>query len=152
MKIITKKEFLEFPEGTVFSKYTPCNFGDLRIKGESIGSIDFYYQPINSAIKCNDTGEFVDNCTKAEKESIEMDFNCQTRDGLFGDNQLFAVWEEKDLKLFIKKLERCLYPIKKCTVIPTWADIVFCRNCGELSILGSNHICSPAHHISDSYA
>jgi hypothetical protein len=106
MRIVNKQEFLKLPENTIFSKYSPCQFGDLRIKGESVGTIDFYYQPISNSIKCNDTGEFVDACTKAEKESVEMDFDCLTRDGVFDDEQLFSVWEEKDITAFISRLER----------------------------------------------
>jgi hypothetical protein len=123
MRIVNKQEFLKLPENTIFSKYSPCQFGDLCIKAESVGTIDFYYQPISNSIKCNDTGEFVDACTKAEKESIEMDFDCLTRDGMFGDEQLFSVWEEKDIAAFISRLERRPNPV--------WRAIVMCPNCWD---------------------
>ena len=32
MKILTRKQFMDMPIGTVFSYYEPCNFRDLMIK------------------------------------------------------------------------------------------------------------------------
>jgi len=149
MRIVNKQEFLKLPENTLFSKYSPCNFGDLCIKGESIGTMDFYYQPLSNAIKCNDTAEFFDACTRTEKESIEMDFNCLTRDGMFDEEQLFSVWEEKDLKGFMAKLERCLYPIRTYTIPNTfggiWKTGMLCSRCNKIYEVTSSptdeHIC-----------
>lgn len=108
MKIVNREEFLEYPEGTLFSKYEPCIFGDLCIKGDSLTN-DFWYQEINSSIKCNDSGEFSDILLSAQetKESIEMDLDIEGRDGLYDENQLFAVWEEKDVKALIDRLMLC---------------------------------------------
>lgn len=35
MRIVDRKTFLAMPIGTVFSKYEPCVFGNLCIKGET---------------------------------------------------------------------------------------------------------------------
>jgi len=94
------------------SKYEPCVFGDLSIKGDTIGEKDFLYQQIADAIKCNDSGEFADILFHAAKsgESFSLDFDCQGRDGSFNQNQLFAVFEEADVLALIDRLQRCLEP------------------------------------------
>ena len=33
-----------------------------------------------------------------------MDFDCTERDGLYEEEQMFAIYEEEDLKCFIQKL------------------------------------------------
>lgn len=109
MKILNRVEFLQKPEGTLFSKYVPCLFGELSIKGENVGDNDFYYQSINDAIKCNSSDEFSEILFKAQEtgESIQLDFYCVSRDGIF-DDDLFAVWEIEDVLLLIKRLKICL--------------------------------------------
>ena len=109
MKIVNRKTFLSLPADTLFSKFDPCVFGDLCIKGNSIGDTDFVYQSITDAIACNDSGEFVDKLlvAQASGESVGMDFDCQGRDGMFDAEQLFAVWEPADVAALIARLGRC---------------------------------------------
>lgn len=110
MRIVNRQEFLAMPAGTVFYKYEPCVFEDLQIKAESIGDIDFFYQEITSAIECNDSGEFFDLLNKAKEDgiSLPMDFYCGSRDGLFDQDQLFAVFEPDDVRGLIERLETAL--------------------------------------------
>ncbi len=109
MKIVNRAAFLALPAGTLFSKYQPCVFGDLCVKGETIGeSVDFFYQTITDAI---DTGIYVETVLHhAEKDgsSLAMDFNCQDRDGMFDDDQLYAVWEREDVTGLITRLQTAL--------------------------------------------
>jgi hypothetical protein len=113
MKIVDRKTFLALPANTVFSKYEPCIFGDLCIKGDSFGEIDFFYQPISDAIDCHDSGEFHDKLTAAQErgESVSVDLDCQSRDGLFDADQLFAVWEPADVATLITRLARCAHGV-----------------------------------------
>lgn len=106
MRIVDRKTFLAMPEGTLFSKYQPCVFEDLLIKGESLEN-DFFYQSISGAIDSNDSGEFVDLLDKAKSEgvSLAMDFECEGQDGLFDDDQLFAVWERADVEKLIARIQ-----------------------------------------------
>lgn len=108
MKIVDRKTFLALPAETLFSKYEPCVFGDLCIKGDSIGSNDFAYQQIADAVAAHDSGEFANKLfdAQASGESVAMDFDCQGRDGLFDDDQLFAVWEPADVAALIARLSR----------------------------------------------
>jgi hypothetical protein len=109
MKIIDRKTFLSLPPGTLFSKYEPCAFGDLLIKGESITN-DFYYQQIADSIDADSSDEFADSLEAAQRDGtgLEMDFDAQMRDGLFDEDQLFAVWERRDVEKLIVRLKRAL--------------------------------------------
>ena len=107
MKIVDRKTFLELPKNILFSKFEPCLFGELLIKGETWGN-DFWCQQIKDAIDCNDSGEFADILFDAiENEThFNMDFECESRDGLFEDGQLFAVWETDDINQLIGRLKK----------------------------------------------
>ena len=110
MKIIDRKTFLNMPTNTLFSKYEPCCFWMLSIKGESVGNNDFYCNTIADSILSDSSEDFIDILIRAQKTgcSIDMDLNTEGRDGLYDDNQLFAVWEKKDIKDLIKRLRECL--------------------------------------------
>lgn len=113
MKIVDRKMFIAMPEGVVFAKYEPCNFGDLCIKGESItweNGNDFYYQDINAAVDSHSCGEFADKLFESQEKgtSVGMNFHVQGRDGLFDKDQLFAVWEPEDVRALIARLEETL--------------------------------------------
>lgn len=109
MKIVNLDQFLSMPPNTVYSKYEPHVFGELCIKGESIHDIDFFYQPINGSFKYKDTDEFLENLAVAEGgKNIPMDFDCQSKDGIFEYGQLFAVWEDKDVSDLIERLKLCI--------------------------------------------
>ena len=109
MKIVDRKTFIDFPENTLFSKWEPCNFGPLTIKGKSWEQ-DFLKQQIADTVKCNDSVGFVDLCYHAARtgESISLDFDCQGRDGMFDNKQLFAVWEREDVLALIERLKLCV--------------------------------------------
>lgn len=105
MKIVNRTTFLASPEGTLFSKYDPGIFGDLCIKGRSINSIDFTYQPLNDCI----SGEIAHVAYELnDGQSFSIDLNCEYRDGLFDQFQLFAVWERKDVESLISRLQESL--------------------------------------------
>jgi hypothetical protein len=109
VKIINLKEFRKMPAGTIFMKYEPCVFGDLRSKGETWDR-DFLYENITSDFDALDSGEMADKLFLCKKEgvSIVLDFDIGSRDGMFDDEQLFAVYERKDIINLIAKLNRCL--------------------------------------------
>ena len=109
MRIVDRQKFLALPGGALFSKYEPCNFSELMIKGDTLHT-DFYCMDLASAIKSNDTVEFVDTLTRAKESgcSIAMDFNCESRDGLFDQEQLFAVWEPADVVSLIERLQEAM--------------------------------------------
>lgn len=113
MKILNRDKFIQLPENTLYTEYQPCNFGNLTIKGTSMiwdHGNDYQTQEIHDAIKCGGSDEFFDILDKAEKseESMEMDFDCQGRDGCYEMDQLYAVWEKKDIEQLIDRLKKCL--------------------------------------------
>jgi hypothetical protein len=109
MKIINRNTFLALPAGVVFSKYEPCIFGPLVIKGDTTPFNDFYYQEIDGAIDCRDSGEFSDNCFLMQNgSSVSVNLETEGRDGLYDDDQLFAVWEAADLASLIERLQQCV--------------------------------------------
>jgi hypothetical protein len=114
VRIVDRETFLAMPSDTLFSKYQPCVFEDLCIKGDTLTdsegrSIDFYYQPLFDAVAADSSGHLFDALHRAEitGEGIAMDFECEMRDGLFDQDQLFAVWEAPDVAGLLARLSRC---------------------------------------------
>lgn len=87
MKIISRKQLMEMPVGTIFSYYEPCFFQGLHSLGGS-SEYDFTVQSIVANIKADNTGDYIENCTRMEKgESVGLDFDSYGREGLFEDKQ-----------------------------------------------------------------
>lgn len=109
MRIVNRETFMKMPTGTLFSKYLPAHFGELSIKTHNIGN-DFLYQSIADAVDCESDVEFVELLVKAQTENISlaMDFESDRADGLYKENQLFAVWGTHDVKLLIEHLQNTL--------------------------------------------
>lgn len=110
MRIVKLEQFLALPNETLFCKYVPCMFGELEIKVENCGEIDFVTQEIAGAIAFNDSGDFVDKLDDALENgtSLAMDFDFAGRDGMYEKGQLFAVYERSDVEALIARLQRCL--------------------------------------------
>lgn len=121
MRIVDRAAFLAMPKGTVYAKFEPIWWQGLAIKEASIvtggdppGRGDWFYQDIADAIA---TRSGVDVLTELEDlteqslatgSSIPMDFDGLGRDGLFEPDQLFAVWEQQDVRALIERLQRAL--------------------------------------------
>ena len=120
MRIVDRKTFLMLPAGIVYSKYKPCVFGSLEIKGDSIRN-DFFSQQIANAVDCDNSEEFSEILFKAEEtgENFKMDFNCEGRDGLYDDDQLFAIWNADDVEALIDRLKETIED----------EELVVCKNC-----------------------
>jgi hypothetical protein len=112
MKIINRPAFLKLPAGTVYSKWEPCVFGELLIKGDTLPTApDWFYQSIADAIDHTGSSDFSDKLFAAAEtgESLRMDFACEGRDGCFeSDDQMFAVWERADVEALIARLSATL--------------------------------------------
>lgn len=111
MKIVNKKEFYTLPSGTLYSKFEPYAFYGLKIKGETIyhGDIpaDYNYQEMIGNVDALHSGEFIDILRDSEENrtSFDMDFNCIARDGLFEGEEMFAIYEKKDVEQMVDKLK-----------------------------------------------
>ncbi len=114
MRIVDRAAFLALPAGTVYSKYEPCIFGELHIKGDTWGN-DFLCQQIADAIAAKSSNEFDMQLAEAQQAgaSIPMDFDCLGRDGCFdGPVTWFAVWEPADVEMLIARLAVALVDVR----------------------------------------
>lgn len=116
MRIVDREEFLTLPVGTVYSKIPTrgdemvYDFGTPEIKGESSAHNDWYVQRIiGDFIGADDTIEWTDAFDEM-REGISrfVDYNIQGRDGLFDENQLFAVFDKCDVRALIARLNKAL--------------------------------------------
>lgn len=109
MKIVDRKTFLSMPENTLFSKYDPCWFNSMEIKGHTIGDNDFFLQELTGSIAYNNAAGREVILDRAAKTGchVDMDFDSYGRDGMF-DDALFAVYEKEDIEALIERLKKCL--------------------------------------------
>jgi len=111
MKIVNKNEFYLLPAGTLYSNYERYGFKGLMVKQDTLyyenKPIDFLYDDLIGNIDVQNSDEFIDKLDEAEinKTSLTLDFDCTERDGLYEDEQMFAIYEKNDLKCFIEKLK-----------------------------------------------
>lgn len=99
------------PENTLYAEYDPCIFGPLMIKMKTLSTNDWVEQQIVDSIDCTGSEDFWNKLNSAEHAgfSVDMDFNCCGRNGLFeGEENLYAVFEKKDIEQLIARLELCL--------------------------------------------
>ncbi|KQM88645.1 hypothetical protein ASE67_02575 [Sphingomonas sp. Leaf23] len=108
MRIVDRATFLAMPAGTLFAKADTPNcygFGPLTLKGETTGN-DFYEQRLIGDVEGADDSErwiqAYDAMVAGEAKAIDLDI--EGRDGLFDDDQLFAVFDRSDHINLIKRL------------------------------------------------
>jgi len=82
----------------------------LHIKGDSLDSNDFVSEALNDTFDNNGSEQFVDRCYAMQNDgaSFLMTFDASSRDGLFYDDQLFAVWDRADVQALIGRLTLAL--------------------------------------------
>lgn len=117
MRIVDRATFLAMPIGTVFAKADAHHSefaGELSIKGRTVADVDFFYQPLSS-ISIVDCGEGevslgIDRAVQSGRAGaqIPLDFDCQTRDGLFDVDQMFFVFSGANVEALIARLQMAL--------------------------------------------
>jgi len=114
MKIITKQEFYKLPAGTLYCDYQPYAFGELKIKGETIiidgEPIDHRYGNLRGQVFEGDrqAEDILDEALRTRKDIVmEIVDQEDWRDGLYNEEQLYAVYSKEEIKGLIKILERC---------------------------------------------
>lgn len=117
MRIVSKKEFLALPAGTVYSHFEPDIFEGFRVKGTTCdGSDDFFYDDLIGAVACDDSNDFHRVCdVMQEGKSVPADFNQTSRDGLFEDG-LYAVYGPMDVQQLIICLQKANENVLKETI------------------------------------
>lgn len=115
MRIVDRATFLAMPAGTLYAKYEPCVFGELQVKegtcyaADRVTRIDFYTQQLIPWFNgTQSSSDYFDTLEAAEKGTPTPAFDMPARDGLFDDDQLFAIFERADVEALIAKLTRSL--------------------------------------------
>lgn len=103
MKIVDRSTFMAMPIGTMFCEYEPDVIDVPEIRGHVI--------PMNE----NHNGDFevtalvdIMNDYTDEDGTRSMDFDFTTRSGCNNREQLYAVWEKKDIRGLIERLQKAL--------------------------------------------
>ena len=110
MRIIDRQSFLSLPAGTVFAKFEPHVFGDLAIKGDTVGS-DFEIQALIPPFEgCVDDMAYYEalDLVVAGGQSPPLDYGSGRRDRRANKGQLFAVWDHTDVVALIDRLAAAL--------------------------------------------
>lgn len=107
MNIVNCKKFLQLPPYTLFAKYEPSIFGELCVKGDS-NEVDFWYTSIADSI--SEGSSFIETMDEAVTHGVNVPINLGfcVRDGLFDEDQLFAVYNSQDVAAIINLLKKCL--------------------------------------------
>ena len=110
MRIIDRSAFLALPAGTVFAKYEPHFFAPLTIKQATDGA-DFYVQDLIPEFVGNESEEDWTGSLDAIEDgepSPTLDYDLIGLDGLLDRDQLFAVFEPRDVEALIARLQTAL--------------------------------------------
>ena len=110
MKILNRKQFLAMPHNTLYSdidKTWHPGFNDLKIKGGSWEN-DFQYDDLIVPVCICDLDKVEEWMKLAEIEDVSLDFNFTGRDGMFEEEQTFAVYSKNDVKQLIDRLKKCI--------------------------------------------
>lgn len=108
MRIVNREEFLKLPNGTMYRKYEPICMDELCMKLDSTEHNDWYVNRMDNLV-ADSTEEEDDQFRKAQTDSsyeMKMDFHQCQRDGLYDNDQLFAVYSDEDVEGLIKLLQR----------------------------------------------
>ncbi len=122
MRIVSKQEFYKLPAGTLYSNYIPCIFEGLKIKGDTIchdgEPSDFFYEDLIGNVDVESSEEFCNILEKAVKDKTEfaLDFDCGERDGLYDDEDMYAVYNPEEILELSNKIAKCLDLLKTTEV------------------------------------
>ncbi len=113
MQIIDRKGFLSLPAGIIYHKYRSLgDFGQLAVKHDTCGN-DWYYADLYGDIDCYNSNEYIDKMSQYEKTGEDFRFDRDSninRDGLYQEDELFAVYDPKDVVALITRLIALVAP------------------------------------------
>lgn len=103
MRVVDRETFLALPPGTLFAKFEPDVFGPLQLKADTCGE-DFVCVELIPSFEgvrdCGDWHEVLDRMVAGEA-SPPLRYDSYGRDGYFDRDQLFAVFEERDVRALL---------------------------------------------------
>ena len=100
MRICNRVEFMKLPEGTVFAKGEEWVWGSLQFKAETIGSPDNidWFEINPCGVDADSSEQEWERFDEMKNKNASYPMNdCICRDGCFDHDDLFLVFEKKDL-------------------------------------------------------
>ncbi len=99
MRLVTRKELMDLPAGTIYQEYEPKIFRTgLCIKGETTVPWSEKNSGDWTLLDLPDFEDFMSDTTKLEVgHSVKFDFKAYGRDGCYAEDQMYAVWEPDEL-------------------------------------------------------
>lgn len=117
MKIVDRIEFLGMPAGVLYAKVGDATghnsqhyFGEVRIKAGARGESDWWSVGfIENFVGAHNSGAWNEALDRAYAgEEIELEFDGEDSDGLYDDNQKFAILSEAEHTMLIGRLRKAL--------------------------------------------
>ena len=110
MKVYHRKDFMQLPEGTIYSKGKPWYFEGISVKGETLlgedGPCDWICLGLEWIEARNEDEQWF-RLDKMLTEGVSYSMNeSYGRDGCFDNDDIFLVFEKEDLlkvKEFVEK-------------------------------------------------
>ena len=102
MRVYNRQDFMNLPEGIIYTKGKPWYFGDMTVKGETITSggkhIDWVCLNLDG-VEANDCGQLTDRLDEMLKKGVSYPIETgYGRDGFYDKDDLFLVYERADLE------------------------------------------------------
>lgn len=110
MRTVDRATFLQLPAGTVFAKYEPQVLDEVCIREDTVHG-DFVVQHLDPWFEGYDDSLAYHDVLEAMRlgaTSPPVDYEYCGRDGLFDDDQMFAVWDKADVMALIARLQKAL--------------------------------------------
>ena len=103
MEIISAKDFLKMPAGTIFCKFEPLVFGNPMVKCSPLIDGDFFYMNL---FEPHISDEHIFEAIKYGSE-ISFDDSSVFRDGFFDESQLYAIYSRDDISNVLDRMFGC---------------------------------------------
>ena len=114
MKIYTRHEFLNLPEGTIFAKGKEWYFDQLQVKGKTLpadneGYCGDFYSMEFAWVECRESMQGIDRLYEMLEKGVSYPMNnSEGRDGMFDPDELFLVFEKPDLLILKQYIEEAI--------------------------------------------
>lgn len=121
MRIVDRQTFLALPPYTVYAKWgnageypkeQDLTYGEVTVKGETSAGVDWVEMPLLAWPEdCHDSGEWSDAMVAAIGGTPTAPLQCGDfggRDGLFDEEQLFAVFNRVEVERLAALFARCV--------------------------------------------
>lgn len=107
MRCVDRKTFLTLPPGVIYAKGVKWSFGDICVKGDSLGN-DWLYQSF-TWVDGLDGSECLDRLDEMIETGARYPMeDGMSRDGFFDDDAVFLVFEPADLAIIRSAIDAAM--------------------------------------------